>query len=174
MYLFKEFSTDSYNPKGMKIPQFSGENIMNNSSRTEEGQGLVEYALILVLVAVVVIAILTILGPQVVVVYARVMGGFSGQSVTMSGNEVIVIGADITMKQMGGGVCNLKVAGTALVGLQDGKIKTNQTVSARAVVNGIPTSATLSATANGNGIADLGSSSAIDTGVDCGTVSFVP
>ncbi|MCL5950812.1 MAG: Flp family type IVb pilin, partial [Chloroflexi bacterium] len=31
----------------------------------EEGQGLVEYALILVLVAVVVIAILTLLGPQI-------------------------------------------------------------------------------------------------------------
>ena len=147
---------------------------MDNSSRTEEGQGLVEYALILVLVAVVVIAILTILGPQIVVVYARVMGGFSGQSVTMSGSEVIVIGADITMKQMGGGVCNLKVAGTALVGLQDGAIKTNQTVTARAVVNGIPTSAKLSATANGNGIADLGSSSGTAPGVDCGTVSFVP
>ena len=31
----------------------------------EEGQGLVEYALILVLVAVVVIAILTLLGPAI-------------------------------------------------------------------------------------------------------------
>ena len=31
----------------------------------EEGQGLVEYALILVLVAVVVIAILTVLGPAI-------------------------------------------------------------------------------------------------------------
>ena len=31
----------------------------------EEGQGLVEYALILVLVAVVVIAVLTVLGPAI-------------------------------------------------------------------------------------------------------------
>ena len=31
----------------------------------EEGQGLVEYALILVLVAIVVIAILALLGPQI-------------------------------------------------------------------------------------------------------------
>ena len=38
----------------------------------EEGQGLVEYALVLVLVSVVVIAILTLLGPQIGVVFSRI------------------------------------------------------------------------------------------------------
>jgi pilus assembly protein Flp/PilA len=38
----------------------------------EEGQGLVEYALILFLVAVVVIAILIILGPQIGSVFSSV------------------------------------------------------------------------------------------------------
>ena len=38
----------------------------------EEGQGLVEYALILVLVALVVIAILAVIGPQVANVFSRV------------------------------------------------------------------------------------------------------
>ncbi len=38
----------------------------------EEGQGLVEYALILVLVAVVVIAILSVLGPQIGNVFSSV------------------------------------------------------------------------------------------------------
>ena len=38
----------------------------------EEGQGLVEYALILVLVAIVVIAILTLLGPQIGNVFSRI------------------------------------------------------------------------------------------------------
>jgi pilus assembly protein Flp/PilA len=41
----------------------------------EKGQGLVEYALILVLVAVVVIAILTILGPQIGNIFSRVTSG---------------------------------------------------------------------------------------------------
>ncbi len=41
----------------------------------EHGQGLVEYALILVLVAVVVIAILTLLGPQIGNVFSRVTNG---------------------------------------------------------------------------------------------------
>ena len=43
----------------------------------EEGQGLVEYALILVLVAIVVIAILMILGPQIGNVFSRVTHGLS-------------------------------------------------------------------------------------------------
>lgn len=41
----------------------------------EEGQGLVEYALILVLVAVVVIAILTILGGEVGRVFSDITSG---------------------------------------------------------------------------------------------------
>jgi pilus assembly protein Flp/PilA len=41
----------------------------------EEGQGLVEYALILVLVAIIVIAILLVLGPQIGNVFSRVTSG---------------------------------------------------------------------------------------------------
>ena len=42
----------------------------------EKGQGLVEYALILVLVAVVVIAILTLLGPAIGNVFSEIMSSF--------------------------------------------------------------------------------------------------
>ncbi len=41
----------------------------------EEGQGLVEYALILVLITIVVLAILIILGPQIGNVFSRVTSG---------------------------------------------------------------------------------------------------
>jgi pilus assembly protein Flp/PilA len=41
----------------------------------EEGQGMVEYALILVLIAVVVIVILTVVGQQVSNVFSNVSGG---------------------------------------------------------------------------------------------------
>ncbi len=44
----------------------------------EEGQGLVEYALILVLVAVVVIAILALLGPQIANIFSKVTNGLTG------------------------------------------------------------------------------------------------
>lgn len=43
----------------------------------QEGQGLTEYAIILALVAVVVVAILVILGPQVANLYSRVTNGLN-------------------------------------------------------------------------------------------------
>ena len=39
----------------------------------EDGQGLVEYALILVLVAIIVIAVLILLGPQIGNVFSKVI-----------------------------------------------------------------------------------------------------
>jgi pilus assembly protein Flp/PilA len=42
-------------------------------SSREDGQGLVEYALILVLVAIVVIAILALLGPQIGNVFSQIV-----------------------------------------------------------------------------------------------------
>ncbi len=44
----------------------------------EEGQGLVEYALILVVVAIVVIAILALLGPQIANIFSKVTNGLTG------------------------------------------------------------------------------------------------
>jgi pilus assembly protein Flp/PilA len=41
----------------------------------EEGQGMVEYALILVLVAIVVIAVLLLLGPQIGNIFSRITSG---------------------------------------------------------------------------------------------------
>lgn len=46
--------------------------MFNNQLSREKGQGLVEYALILVLVAIVVIAILLLLGPQINQAFCRV------------------------------------------------------------------------------------------------------
>lgn len=44
----------------------------------EKGQGLVEYALILVLIAIVVIAVLTLLGGQVSTVFQTIKDGLAG------------------------------------------------------------------------------------------------
>ncbi len=43
----------------------------------EDGQGLVEYALILVLIAVVVIVILTLLGPAIGEVFSEILDGLT-------------------------------------------------------------------------------------------------
>ena len=44
----------------------------------EDGQGLVEYALVLVLVSIVVIAILALLGPQIGVVFSTIRNTLQG------------------------------------------------------------------------------------------------
>ncbi len=46
--------------------------------REENGQGLVEYALILVLVVLVVVAILVLMGPQVGNIFSQITNGLSG------------------------------------------------------------------------------------------------
>jgi pilus assembly protein Flp/PilA len=52
--------------------------MLRNFFAREEGQGLVEYALILVLIAIVVIAILTVLGQRVSTVFSQVNSGLGG------------------------------------------------------------------------------------------------
>lgn len=44
----------------------------------EEGQGLVEYALILVLIAIVVIVVMGLLGTQISTTFSRITSGLSG------------------------------------------------------------------------------------------------
>ena len=51
--------------------------VQTKNAKEENGQGLVEYALVLVLVAVVVIAILTLLGPQIGNVFSRIICGLN-------------------------------------------------------------------------------------------------
>ena len=69
----------------------------------EKGQGLVEYALILVLVAVVVIAILLMLGPVVGNVFGSVTeallnpGGTNGPLVSVSAERTGVAGNDVAV-----------------------------------------------------------------------------
>ncbi len=53
--------------------------MLRNFFAREEGQGLVEYALILVLIAIVVIGILTVLGSRVSGVFSNINSGLGGQ-----------------------------------------------------------------------------------------------
>lgn len=51
--------------------------MLQNFFDREEGQGLVEYALILVLIAIVVIGILSVLGNRVSTVFSQINSGLS-------------------------------------------------------------------------------------------------
>ena len=64
---------------------------MFSSKKQEKGQGLVEYALILVLVAVVVLAVLLILGPIVGNVFSNVNSGLTVDSGN-GGGEAAAVG----------------------------------------------------------------------------------
>ena len=115
----------------------------------EEGQGLVEYALLLVLVAVVVIAILTILGSSVTLVFARVMGGFNGDTID---DGAVFMSADGTETDLGG-TCRMVLEDIKFVGTDsDGSLLKDQTFSVTVLANGTPVINNLSGTANGNGV----------------------
>lgn len=65
----------------------------------EKGQGLVEYALILVLVAIVVIAALMVLGPIIGNVFSKVNGSLSGIG---SGSSAAPVGSGCEVKYADG------------------------------------------------------------------------
>ena len=120
-----------------------------NFPKREQGQGLVEYALLLVLIAVVVIAILAIVGSSVVVVYARVIGGFNGQTISGSGVEYIVTGYDMSVTQ-GLGTCSVSISDISAVFFNDGDPIDNGSVTVRVQVQG-GSSRDLAGTTDGNG-----------------------
>ena len=62
--------------------------------KREEGQGLVEYALILVLVAIVVIAILMQLGPELNRVFGRITAVLQGSGVIVSDGAITSLNAN--------------------------------------------------------------------------------
>lgn len=62
--------------------------------KREEGQGLVEYALILVLVAIVVIAILLQVGPEVSRVFGRIAAVLQGSGVIVSDGAITSLSAN--------------------------------------------------------------------------------
>lgn len=138
-----------------------------SQQKKEEGQGLVEYALVLVLVAVAIIIILTILGTAVVKVYAEVVGGFNGQSLTDSGTEHLVLQAEIDVTAAGPGACNVTITNATVFVAQDGAVAQNTSSGSIAVSGG----AAMSGTTNNLGIVS-GLSSSVN-GMTCpGTLTI--
>ena len=121
-----------------------------NFPEREEGQGLVEYALILVLVAIVVIAILTILGPQVVLVFARVAGGLRGDFIDVANNDMAVV-VGFTSNPGCTQLTNFRFVKVD----NNGQIITNSNVSAQLLEDGVPSGNLLGA-ADNTGIVTVG------------------
>lgn len=129
-----------------------------NIPKKEEGQGLVEYALLLVLIAIVVLVILTVLGSQVVLVFARVAGGISGDTLDAgAGDNAVIVNYGGTINQSGSD-CNGTITNITFVAVDsNGSAITNQTATATLLVNG-QNRGTISGQAGSTGIAvDSGS-----------------
>jgi pilus assembly protein Flp/PilA len=137
----------------LRLSLINTENIiMNILPKRQEGQGLVEYALILVMVAVVVIVILQLLGPSIVLSYARIMAGFDGITLNTSEPHGLVVSYTTDSLIQDGSNCTATVSDVFLVATDaNGRIITNESVpfSIRAVGGVDPGTMTAEAPASG-------------------------
>lgn len=88
--------------------------------KKEEGQGLVEYALLLVLVAIVIIVILALMGRTITAVYAQVFAGLNGQALSGSGIEYVVTAVDANPSGTAP-FCTVTITGSVVV-FEDGQL----------------------------------------------------
>jgi pilus assembly protein Flp/PilA len=127
-----------------------------NRIKREEGQGLVEYALLLVLVAIAVIIILAMVGDEVRSVYARVVAGLNGQTVEGSGTEYVVSGFGVNVSG-GPAVCTVTATNVQVLVFEDGGLAgAGVSVSASGVATG-GSSGSGSGTTDASGTANVGS-----------------
>jgi pilus assembly protein Flp/PilA len=96
-----------------------GEFIMRIRKK-EEGQGLIEYALLLVLVAIVIVVILALMGRTVTTVYAQIYAGLNGQTLDGAGTEYVVTGVNANVAGSPP-FCTVTVSGSVVV-FEDGDL----------------------------------------------------
>lgn len=94
---------------------------MKSYLRRQEGQGLVEYALLLVLVAIVIIAILALLGDQINGVFARVVAAINGQEISGTGTEYVITGMNASVTGTAP-FCTVTVSGMRVTVFEDGQV----------------------------------------------------
>jgi pilus assembly protein Flp/PilA len=152
--------------KHCKQPYIGKRVKMKRGIRQENGQGLVEYALILVLVAVIVIAILTLLGPQVGNVFSRVVHGMGGATSSGGGGGGSTPTGNVTgvsaLRGVGGADVVVTITVSAEVSVtavdsQSGQTGTlNCNLSCTVILPGVgPNSGTVTVTAaGGNSMSD--------------------
>ncbi len=121
----------------------------------EDGQGLVEYALILVLIAIVVVIALTVMGGTLTTTYARIIGGVNGQTFSGSGHEFVILSYD-EARSGGGGTCSVTFSNISIIALLDGSANGGASVTVPVSVDGVG-QAGLSATTNSRGMASVAS-----------------
>jgi pilus assembly protein Flp/PilA len=120
----------------------------------EKGQGLVEYALILVLVSITVIVVLSFLGDSVGRVFQTVDAALNRQALTGTGTEFVVGGFSVT-PGTGTATCTNIIVPSVTVTRYENGVPTAGAVSISALATG-GTAVTVGGTANASGVATFG------------------
>lgn len=121
----------------------------------EKGQGLVEYALILVLVSITVIAILSFLGDTVGGVFQTVDAALNRQEISDTGSSY-VIGSFSASTSGGPAICTVTVPSVSVTRYEDGEpAGAGQGVSISVVATG-GSSVPASGSTDANGVATIG------------------
>ena len=114
-----------------------------------------EYALLLVLVAIVVIAILALLGDQINGAFARVIAALNGQDITGTGTEYVITGLNANATGTAP-FCTVTVSDMRVTVFENGQLAgAGVNVSGSVTVTGGSTSGTSGTTSSG-GTASLG------------------
>jgi pilus assembly protein Flp/PilA len=136
---------------------------MENSQRREKGQGLVEYALILVLVAIVVIAILLLLGPTTGNVFSTVVAFFAPANGGAGGSNQIAWQAGPQVTKTSGLNCTYAASTISFRVTQGGSPVSGVSLSGTVVVHDNDsheiTRFNISGTSGSDGVASLSGSS---------------
>ena len=131
--------------------------MIRREHHADKGQGLVEYALVLVLVAVVVMAALTLLGPQIGNVFSTVvagLGGSTGAAVAAPGKPTITM-AQFQLRDGNRVVIQVEVSEPTMITVSDKQGGSPVTANCNNgctpdIFVGGPSSGTLIVTAPGN------------------------
>ncbi len=124
----------------------------NSLPPRERGQGLVEYALILVLVSVAVIAIMIFLGGSVGGVFEEVTTNLSGQTIEGVGTEYIIGGFSVTTTG-GPSECTVSISDVNVTRYDNGeRAAAGQNVTVSVTISGGPGTGG-SGTTDANGVA---------------------
>lgn len=123
---------------------------MTSLIQREDGQGLVEYALVLVMVAIALILIITLLSSQIILAYASVISGLNGDSID---DNAVMLSSD--SNTTGTAVCTVTMTDIRFIKTNaDGRLITNETIAATVRANDVA-GPTISGDAGSSGIATV-------------------
>lgn len=138
--------------------------------KQEKGQGLLEYALLLVLIAVVVVGALSLVGPRINQIYAQIITGLKNQGTTYA---YTITSFTVTHEPKAGGRCKYKIKSKVTVKEKTTGVNAPNGTSVTGSASGYGTNLLVNGTTSG-GIASLDGEVTVNNGcMTHGTATLV-